>query len=123
MLKGFVDMIFLHNGRYYIVDWKSNYLGGRVEDYAVDRLTPVMEHEFYTLQYHMYVVALHRFLGVRLKGYTYDTHFGGIFYLFLRGIDGAKPGFGIYADRPERSVVESLARYVTGSGPGSGPDE
>jgi exodeoxyribonuclease V beta subunit len=97
-----------------------------VEDYAFDRLVPVMEREFYTLQYHIYCVALHRFLDVRLKGYDYDTHFGGIFYLFLRGIDGENPGYGIYADRPEQSIVESFARYVTGPGPGSvkrsGPD-
>jgi exodeoxyribonuclease V beta subunit len=122
MLKGFIDLVFRHNGRYYLVDWKSNYLGGRVEDYAFDRLVPAMEREFYTLQYHIYCVALHRFLGVRLKEYAYDTHFGGIFYLFLRGIDGERPGYGIYADRPERSVVESFARYVTGSGTGSRTD-
>jgi exodeoxyribonuclease V beta subunit len=117
MLKGFIDMVFIHSGRYYLVDWKSNHLGGRVEDYAFDRLMPVMEREFYTLQYHIYCVALHRFLDVRLKGYDYDAHFGGIFYLFLRGIDGENPGYGIYADRPERRLVESFARYVTGSGP------
>jgi len=79
MLKGFIDMVFLRNGRYYLVDWKSNFLGSRVEEYAPDRLAAVMEREFYTLQYHLYCVALHTFLGVRLKGYAYDTHFGGSF--------------------------------------------
>ncbi|MEA3547267.1 MAG: exodeoxyribonuclease V subunit beta, partial [Thermodesulfobacteriota bacterium] len=85
-LKGFIDLVFEADNRYYLVDWKSNYLGATIEDYNQERLQEVMEREQYILQYHLYTVALHQYLGSRLTEYRYDDHFGGVFYLFLRGI-------------------------------------
>jgi len=111
MVRGFVDLVCEHGGRYYLIDWKSNHLGNTPEDYAPARLRDAMERNLYHLQYLLYAVALHRHLATRLPGYDYDTHFGGVFYLFLRGIDAARGAeTGVFADRPPRQVVEGLAR-------------
>jgi exodeoxyribonuclease V beta subunit len=116
MLRGFIDMIFHFGGRYYLVDWKSNFLGGSIEDYERKKLDGVMEKEFYILQYHIYTVALHQFLGSRLKDYNFDEHFGGALYLFIRGMDPSRgAGYGVFFDRPELRLVNNLSRYFTGS--------
>ena len=63
----------------------------------------------YDLQYHLYSVAVHRFLQQRLDGYDYEQHFGGVYYLYLRGMrEASGPGSGVYFERPERSVIEGL---------------
>ncbi|MCK5913977.1 MAG: exodeoxyribonuclease V subunit beta, partial [Desulfuromusa sp.] len=88
-VRGFIDMVFEHDGRYYLLDWKSNHLGYRVEDYGELALSRAMEDNLYPLQYLLYTVALNQYLLLRVKDYDYETHFGGVFYLFLRGMDGA----------------------------------
>src|SRR6185436_15735910 len=80
-LRGFVDLVFEHDGRWYIVDWKSNFLGAVASEYAPPRLAPAMETPHYFLQYQLYAVALHRHLGARLRGYDPARHFGGVYYL------------------------------------------
>lgn len=113
MLRGFIDMIFYFDGKYYLVDWKSNFLGDNAEDYGRRRLDWAMEKELYFLQYHIYVFALHRFLRVRVEGYQYNEHFGGIFYLFIRGMDPTKgSGYGVFFDKPDISLIEGLAGYL-----------
>lgn len=112
-LKGFMDLVFLHNGRFYLVDWKSNFLGRRIEDYARENLALVMEQEQYILQYHLYTVALDRYLALRVPDYAYDRHFGGIYYLFLRGIEpGRGDSNGVYFDRPVAELVDELTQYL-----------
>jgi len=114
MLRGFIDMVFHYDGRYYLVDWKSNFLGG-VEDYRLDKLTSVMEKELYVLQYHIYAVAVHQYLRVRVKNYHYSEHFGGVFYLFLRGIcPNRGTGYGIFFDRPEYNLINDLSCLFAG---------
>ncbi len=110
-LHGFIDLTFRWNGRFYIVDWKSNYLGPEVSCYGGEALRESMEHHNYMLQYLIYTVALHLYLKNRIPDYDYDSHFGGVKYLFLRGVDGEN---GIYSDRPERELVEELTQYLTG---------
>ena len=108
-MKGFIDMVFQFEGRFYLVDWKSNFLGGRVGDYGQEALAAVMEKEFYVLQYYIYTLALDQYLRLRLAGYNYETHFGGVYYIFLRGVDPERgPDFGIYRDLPSSELVESL---------------
>ena len=115
MLRGFIDMVFRVDGKYYLVDWKSNFLGGTFEDYEREKLDEVMEKELYILQYHIYAVALHQFLGVRVKDYNYNDHFGGVFYLFLRGIDPLRGSeCGVFFDKPEFDLIHDLTRYLTG---------
>jgi len=113
MLKGYIDLVFRRGDGYYIVDWKSNYLGATLEDYKTEQLSNVMEREFYTLQSHIYAVALHRFLEVRLADYQYERHFGGVYYLFLRGMNPAE-GHGILFDRPSPERIKALAGYMIG---------
>jgi exodeoxyribonuclease V beta subunit len=108
-MKGFVDLIIEHRGKFYIIDWKSNYLGFRIEDYHQKALASVMVDGYYILQYYLYTLAVDRFLSVRVPGYRYETHFGGVFYLFLRGIDQKRgSSFGIYGDLPAKEVIDGL---------------
>ncbi|MBW1887003.1 MAG: exodeoxyribonuclease V subunit beta, partial [Deltaproteobacteria bacterium] len=112
-MKGFMDMVFRFEGRFYLVDWKSNFLGRRVEDYDRESLAAAMEEEFYILQYHLYTVALDQYLHVRLPGYNYDKHFGGVYYLFLRGIDPDKGvDFGVYRDKPSGELINELCSHL-----------
>jgi exodeoxyribonuclease V beta subunit len=116
-MKGFVDMVFRFEDRYYLVDWKSNFLGASVEDYALENLTRAMEENLYTLQYTFYTLALNQYLRVRVQGYDYDRHFGGVYYVFLRGVDpGRGPGFGVYRDKPRRELIEALSKELIGLG-------
>jgi exodeoxyribonuclease V beta subunit len=108
-MKGFMDMVFCHNGQYYLVDWKSNFLGRTVLDYNQRALTQTMEAEVYILQYIIYTLALHEYLTLRLPGYSYDKHFGGVFYIFLRGVNPEYGHqYGIYHDKPELALIEAL---------------
>ncbi|NPV05299.1 MAG: exodeoxyribonuclease V subunit beta [Syntrophaceae bacterium] len=112
-MKGFIDLVFEQGGRFYLVDWKSNHLGMRPEDYDAEALAAVMRDDLYVLQYHLYAVALHEYLKGRLPDYDYDRHFGGAFYVFLRGVDPVRaPGCGIFRDRPARRLVETLAERL-----------
>ena len=114
-LKGFIDLVFRYEDRYYLVDWKSNHLGSHIESYHRDALADVMVEEYYVLQYHLYSLALHRYLERHIPQYDYRRHFGGVFYLFIRGIDprsGAE--YGLFRDRPEESLILALDRYMRG---------
>jgi exodeoxyribonuclease V beta subunit len=119
-MKGYIDMIFHEKGRYYLVDWKSNLLGTRVQDYSRDALNTVMSNDFYILQYHLYTLALYQYLWVRLPGFDYEKDFGGVFYVFLRGVDpDYGPEFGIYKDYPSPDLIHALARaLIPGGDPG-----
>lgn len=106
-MKGFIDLVFEAEGKWYLTDYKSNWLGNKYMDYAPALLAEAMAREHYYLQYLIYTVALHRYLSVRLRGYDYETHFGGIYYLFLRGIDPKKKT-GIFRDRPRLELIVAL---------------
>jgi exodeoxyribonuclease V beta subunit len=109
-MRGFIDLVFEHTGRYYLIDWKSNHLGSRAEDYGPEALGAAMRDDLYVLQYHLYAVALHEYLKGRVRDYDYDRHFGGVFYVFLRGVDPAKGlDCGIFRDRPARGLIEALS--------------
>jgi exodeoxyribonuclease V beta subunit len=115
LMHGYLDLVFEWNGRYYLADYKSNHLGGRVEDYTRERLAAAMAEHRYDLQYLVYTVALHRFLATRLPDYDYERHFGGAYYLFLRGLRAqAGPAHGVFFDRPPRALVEALDALLAG---------
>ena len=112
-LRGFMDLVFMHDGRYYLIDWKSNHLGGSVEDYGQDALLKSMIRDNYILQYHIYCVALDQYLKQRLHGYNYDDHFGGGFYVYLRGVDPARgPEYGIFRARPDEEDLVKLSEVL-----------
>ena len=109
-LKGFIDLVCVFEGRWYLFDYKSNHLGDNREDYARARLPAAMAGHHYFLQYHLYTVALHRYLACRLPGYDYERDFGGVFYLFFRGMHpDSGPEFGVYADLPPLARIEQLS--------------
>ncbi|EMI5491439.1 exodeoxyribonuclease V subunit beta [Providencia stuartii] len=108
ILKGFIDLTFLWKGKFYILDYKSNYLGESAESYTQAAMAEAMVDHRYDLQYQLYSLALHRYLKQRLPNYQYDVHFGGVYYLFLRGIDRAESKNGIFYYRPESSFINEL---------------
>ncbi|HDZ8856328.1 TPA: exodeoxyribonuclease V subunit beta [Aeromonas dhakensis] len=109
MLKGFIDLVFEWQGRWYLLDYKSNHLGMSPADYSRPALEQAMVEHRYDLQYQLYSLALHRLLSLRLPGYDFDQHFGGVFYLFLRGM----PQGGIFHTRPSRELVLGLDRLFS----------
>jgi len=113
-MKGFIDLVFEAGGQYYLIDYKSNWLGAQASDYQAEQLAEPMGREGYVLQYLIYTIALHRYLQLRLPDYDYQRHFGGVYYLFLRGMNPALPGCGVFADRPEVSLVQALDGYFQG---------
>jgi exodeoxyribonuclease V beta subunit len=115
MLLGFIDLVFCHAGAYYILDWKSNHLGNQPENYTPANLARDMERKLYPLQYLLYAVAVNRYLERRIPDYRYETHFGGVLYLYLRGIDNSYPGNGIYYDKPDAALVRGLTQCLIDS--------
>jgi exodeoxyribonuclease V beta subunit len=113
-LKGFIDLVFEHEGRYFILDWKSNHLGDTPADYGPHRLAAVMRDQAYHLQHLIYGVALDRYLRTRLPGYRPERHFGGAVYLFVRGVrpgwvdDQGRPA-GVFFHRPDPETMQRLS--------------
>ena len=112
MLKGFIDLVFEHEGRYFVADYKSNWLGPDDAHYTPQAMRDAVLHHRYELQYTLYLFALHRLLRSRLPDYDYDRHVGGAVYLFLRGY--AAPGGGLHVERPPRALIEALDALFDG---------
>jgi len=114
MMKGFIDLVFEFNGKYYIADWKSNHLGNSYEDYSREKIDDEMEKHNYFLQYYIYTTALHRYLKQRLgNGYGFDERFGGVYYFFVRGMSPGR-GNGVFTDRPGKGMIEKLDQFFCG---------
>ncbi|OIN95984.1 MAG: exodeoxyribonuclease V subunit beta [Deltaproteobacteria bacterium CG1_02_45_11] len=112
-MKGYIDMIFKYAGCYYLVDWKSNLLGARIEDYGQNILNETMQDDFYILQYHLYTLAFHQYLRMRFQDYRYTRDFGGVLYLFIRGMDPKSgPKYGIYFDLPSPNLISELGKAL-----------
>ena len=111
LMVGFIDLVFRWKDRYYIADYKSNFLGDTVADYTPPGLKRAMFDHRYDLQYLIYTLALHRFLRSRIRDYDYERYFGGIYYLFLRGMDpNHPPKTGVFAARPPLDLINRLDR-------------
>lgn len=105
MLQGFIDLVFMHDDRFYILDWKSNHLGMKTAEYNQENMHESMCRSAYVLQYHLYTLALNRLLKLRLPGYSYEKHFGGTVYLYLRGISDGGSRNGVYFARPSIEFI------------------
>ncbi|EPJ0880203.1 TPA: exodeoxyribonuclease V subunit beta [Citrobacter freundii] len=114
MLKGFIDLVFRHQGRYYLLDYKSNWLGEDSSAYTQQAMASAMQAHRYDLQYQLYTLALHRYLRHRIADYDYERHFGGVIYLFLRGVDSENPQQGIYATRPDGELIALMDELFAG---------
>jgi exodeoxyribonuclease V beta subunit len=121
-LTGSIDLAYRvgtgDDQRWYVCDYKTNRVapawkgGPRVVNsrahYTQPWLRWAMAHHHYYIQYHLYLLALHRYLSTRLPNYDYDKHIGGAVYLFLRGMSAEDVGAGVYVDKPPRSVIDAL---------------
>lgn len=114
MLKGFIDLVFCWQGRYYLLDYKSNWLGEDGSAYTQSAMINAMAEHRYDLQYQLYTLALHRYLRHRVPGYDYEQHFGGVIYLFLRGMDTDHPGNGVFRRRPSLEFVACMDSLFAG---------
>ena len=115
MLKGFIDLVFRHEGRYYLLDYKSNWLGENSDAYTRQAMAAAMQSHRYDLQYQLYTLALHRYLRHRIADYNYEDHFGGVIYLFLRGVDARDPQSGIFTTRPDPLLIDKMDRLFAAS--------
>ena len=109
MLTGFMDLVFEHQGRYHVLDHKSN----KLARYTPQAMRQAMLEHRYDVQLTLYVLALHRLLRARLPGYRYSHHVGGAAYLFLRGID--EPGAGLVHLCPPQELIETLDAWLRGA--------
>ena len=110
-LKGLIDLSFRKNEKFYLLDWKSNKLGGTNEGFGKNEIEREMLTHHYVLQYHIYTVALHRFLLSRMKDYSYERNFGGVYYLFVRGMKKGTDR-GIFHDLPDLETVQILEKFL-----------
>jgi exodeoxyribonuclease V beta subunit len=120
-LKGFIDLVFEHEGRFFVLDWKSNHLGDVPARYGAEPMAAAMRDQSYHLQYLLYLVALDRYLRRRLPGYDPDRHLGGAVYLFVRGV---RPGWrddrgaptGVFFHRPTAALIAQLSALFDETG-------
>jgi exodeoxyribonuclease V beta subunit len=108
MLTGFMDLVIEHDGRYWVIDYKSN----KLPSYAPDQLQAAVLEKRYDVQYVLYILALHRLLKIRLPNYNYGQHMGGAIYMFLRGIDQEQAG--VHATRPPEALIKALDKAFQG---------
>lgn len=111
-LTGFIDLTVRQDGKYYILDYKSNYLGDQIEDYEPEKLREEIKSANYDMQYHIYTVALKKYLSARIPDFDYDRDFGGVAYLFVRGMRAGFDG-GIWCVKPKKEVINRLEKYLT----------
>jgi exodeoxyribonuclease V beta subunit len=111
IMNGKVDLFFEHKGKFFVLDWKSNYLGANIEGYNTGALGAEMNNNNYHLQYLVYTLAVKKYLDTRLLQFDYDQHFGGIIYLFLRGVR-KEASTGIFTVKPARDKIEEMERLL-----------
>jgi exodeoxyribonuclease V beta subunit len=114
-LTGFIDLVCEYRDKFYILDYKTNFLGDTLADYQGDRLLAAMQAHNYGLQYWIYTLVLHRHLHNRLANYRYQDHFGGVMYLFVRGMAPDVPGNGVFTAFPDYEKVLALDLAVGGA--------
>ena len=110
MLTGFIDLVFEHDGRYWVLDYKSNGL----PDYQAATLNNAVLDKRYDVQYVLYLLALHRLLSSRLPNYDYERHIGGAVYVFLRGVQSE--GAGVHHMKPPYTLIQQLDLAFVGDG-------
>jgi len=121
-LCGFIDLVFEHQGRFYLADYKSNLLGPEIRHYDRSAMAHEMQQADYLLQLHLYCAALHLHLQRRLPGYDYDSGFGGAYYLFLRGMrPDCGPEYGVFRTRPPRQRIEAICAALSDPRAGGAP--
>ena len=114
-LNGSIDLVYFDGQRYHIADYKSNYLGAEQADYQQAQIAESMSLSSYWLQAALYLVALHRYLSVKLQDYDMQQHLGGASYLYLRGMNGQVQQ-GYFYWKPEDEFIlrlDAILGYFT----------
>ncbi|WP_069657996.1 exodeoxyribonuclease V subunit beta [Arcticibacter eurypsychrophilus] len=112
VMNGKIDLFFEWEGRYYVLDWKSNFLGDKLEDYTQENMALAMNENNYHLQYLLYTLAVKKYLQSRLPGFDYERDFGGVIYMFLRGIRKDSSN-GVYVQKPSEETILSLENVLS----------
>jgi exodeoxyribonuclease V beta subunit len=109
MMHGFIDLLFEYEGKYYVADYKSTWLGDDIASYSPNALFENNQHHLYDLQYLIYCLALHRYLNNTLADYQPERHFGGVYYLYLRGMHPENlEGEGVFFTPISQEILHSL---------------
>lgn len=111
LMNGKIDLFFEREGRFYILDWKSNYLGFNLENYNSEGVLNAMNESNYHLQYLIYTVALKKYLSSRIPDFDYEKQFGGVVYLFLRGLRKGNAG-GVFTAKPPLALIEKMEHLL-----------
>ncbi len=114
-VRGIIDLVFEHRGQFFLLDWKSNWLGPSTDDYDPFSLGQAMGAHAYYLQYYLYTVALIRYLKRRISSFDYDRDFGGVYYLFVRGVGQHSESNGIFFDKPPGRIIAELDHFFAGN--------
>ena len=117
LMHGYIDLTAEVDGRFYVIDYKTNDLGPTSAHYTPDALQAAVQRGHYDLQYLIYTVALHRHLERCLAGYRPEDHLGGVRYLFVRGMNGNDAGTGVFSDAPSPRLIRALDRLFAGKEP------
>jgi len=112
IMNGKIDLFFEHAGKFFILDWKSNFLGDMVSDYSKENIQLAMGESNYHLQYLIYTLAVKKYLALRVPGFKYATHFGGVIYLFVRGIRKGREE-GVFAYKPDEKLIDVLDKLLS----------
>ncbi|MDI1252299.1 UvrD-helicase domain-containing protein [Thermomonas sp.] len=114
LMNGKIDLVFEHAGRFHVLDWKGNWLGDQLDNYAPIALPAAMDVHHYRLQALLYTVALHRYLRMRLgEAYRPTEHLGDPVYLFLRAV-GLTPGAGVWTQHFSPALIEAVDAALAG---------
>ncbi len=115
MMHGYIDLIFCDDNQYYLADYKSSHLGNSFADYLPENLTEHVIKNFYDLQFLIYSLALHRYLKRRIAHYQVKQHFGGVYYLYLRGMHPEQQHFqGVFHNSLSPQLLEQLDAVFLG---------
>ena len=112
-MNGAIDLTFQHQGKFYILDWKTTSCGKLLSDYTDEALVESMMDHHYILQYHIYAAALHLYLKKRVPNYSYASHFGGAIYAYVRGVNENNNN-GFFYDCPPEALIESICKELIG---------
>jgi exodeoxyribonuclease V beta subunit len=104
LLTGLVDLVFESNGMYFILDYKSNHLGDSFKSYAHSEIELDIRINGYMIQYHLYTAALIKYLSKQIRDFSYERHFGGVFYLYWRGLNSIDTN-GVFFDKPSWEMI------------------
>ncbi|WP_261979302.1 exodeoxyribonuclease V subunit beta [Buchnera aphidicola] len=113
LLKGFIDLVFFWKEKYYIIDYKSNWLGKNNDFYSDTHIKKEMIRKRYDLQYQIYTIAIHKYLQEKIKNYNYKKDFGGVVYVFLRAAEINKKNNGVFYTMPDHSLIEKITTLIS----------